>query len=165
MKKIPLLPLEPAGRCRGWSCDLRFSRRFRGADLHGIHSLFWVVPPLVNPSGIFCMKQRKACKLGTCFKPTLGGSFISEHHSSAGTVCESQRPLCNYSYITSRKSRRKFSQRHYLILSVSRKASAYQPARERELLLEEKQLQHLLWPEGRNRERKGSFALLCHDFC
>lgn len=157
MKKSSLLPGEPADRGKGWSCHLCFSKIFCGTDSHGIHSLFWVVPPLVNPSGTFCMKQERHVN----WAPVSNlRSFSSKHHSSAGTVFERQRPLYNYSYVTSGKSRRKFSQRNYLILSVRRKTNAHQPARKRERLLEEKQSSSAYYGqrEGTEKERAASLC-------
>lgn len=129
--------MGPVARVRGWSCNLWFSTSFFGTDSHEIHSLHQVVPPLVNPSGFFCTKQKKGMQTGHLFfKLTLEGSIISKHHSSAGTVFESQRPLYDY--------------------NLEKPIPTSQLGKD-SVNWREAELQHFLWAEGRNRERRSSF--------
>lgn len=66
---------------------------FLGTDLHGIHSLHWVVPPLVNPSGFFCMKQERNAN----WAPVFRSCTWRVHYEQASELCRKHleaRDLC-----------------------------------------------------------------------
>lgn len=145
-KKIPLLSMGPVARVRGWSCNVWFSTSFFGTDSHEIHSLHQVVPPLVNPSGFFCTKQKKR---HANWAPVFQAYTWRIHYKQASQ-------LCRHSLWKPEAFLYDYNLEKPIPTSQLGKDSVN---------WREPELQHLLWAEGRNRERRSSFALLFHDFC